>query len=398
MTSRRDFIVKGGAVAGGIALGLGGLNASGFTNKNPIRIGIIGTGGRGQGLAHLLNEIEGADVTACCDVIPFRLEEGLAISQGAKGYKDYRKLLEDKNVDAVIISSPFGLHGEMAVDALDAGKHVYCEKTMVRGIDHIQRTIDKAKANPKLIFQTGHQYHSSELYRKVRQIVQSGYIGDVTAYHCQWNRNGNWRRAVPDPKWERQINWRMYKEHSGGLIAELMSHQIDFINWTSGSLPAKVSGFGGIDFWKDGRETYDNIHLLMEYQNGLDASFNCTTSNKYEGYKIKILGSKATIILNTTSATIYTENTKPEELGIVDGVSGATMQAWQQGKGAPVEGNGIDPTKEALIQFRDAIEKGEQPESNVISGGVTAKCVQIGLDAVWDEQVKHWKDYPELRI
>ena len=80
---------------------------------------------------------------------------------------------------------------------------------MVKGIQEIQMVIDEASKH-NLIFQTGHQYHSSPLYNTVRKIVRAGYIGEVTGYECQWNRNGDWRRPVPDPKWERMINWRMH--------------------------------------------------------------------------------------------------------------------------------------------------------------------------------------------
>lgn len=397
--NRRKFVKNTSLALGTAAFGLGLLKsqAAGAPHR-PVRIGIIGTGDRGKGLSYLLQEIDGTEVTACCDVIPFRLEEGLQAAAGkAKGYTDYRALLEDKNVDAVIIATPFGMHGQMVLDAQEAGKHIYCEKTMIRDLGEMQKALDQSKQLPGLIFQTGHQYHSSALYRKVRKIVQSGYIGEVTAYHCQWNRNGDWRRAVPDPKWERLINWRMYKEHSGGLIAELMSHQIDFINWTSGSTPAKFSGFGGIDHWKDGRETFDNVHLHLAYANGLDATFSCTTTNGFEDYQIRILGSKATIILDYASAKIYLERNTPTALGLVDGVSGATMQAWEKGEGAPIEANGMDPSKEALVEFRDSILAGTTPDSGILTGATTAKCVTIALDAVWDEQVKYWADYPELR-
>ncbi|UII21021.1 Gfo/Idh/MocA family protein [Fulvivirga ligni] len=392
--NRRKFVIGSGLALGGLSLGLSSFRAA----AKPLKIGIIGTGSRGQGLQSLVNSIDGMEIVACCDVIPFRLKEGLALAPKARSYTDYKALLNDKNVEAVIISTPFALHGNMAYDALDAGKHVYCEKTMMRGIDMIQKTITKAQANPKLIFQTGHQYHSSELYRKAREIIRSGYIGDITAYRCQWNRNGDWRRQVPDPKWERLINWRMYKEYSGGLIAELMSHQIDFVNWTSGSLPAKIVGFGGIDHWNDGRETYDNIHLSMEYANGLDANFSCTTTNGFEDYQIKVLGSKGTMLLNYTTGKIYLESRNPQELGLVDGVSGATLKAWEQGESVPIKANGDDPTRQALVDFRDSIHNEKQPESNVITGGTTAKCVAIALDAVWDEEVKHWGDYPELKV
>lgn len=392
--NRRKFVRKSSLTIGALGLGAHRLISLDRQSK-PIRIGVIGTGSRGQGLQALISEIDGLQVTACCDVIPFRLADGLAMTDGrAKGYEDYRELLDDRNVDAVIISTPFSMHGHMALDVLDAGKHLYCEKTMVRGISEIRKVIQKAKESPQLIFQTGHQYHSSELYRKVNQIIASGYIGEVTAFHCQWNRNDNWRRPVPDPKWERLINWRMYREYSGGLVAELMSHQIDFINWNQQAYPALISGFGGIDHWKDGRETYDNIHLLIAYSNGVDASFSCTTTNGFEDYEIRILGSKATIILDYVSAKIYLEQREPSKLGLVDGVSGATIQAWNRGEGATIDANGEDPTKAALMEFRDCIRTGRIPESNVFTGGITAKCVDIALEAVQSNTTRKWEEYP----
>ncbi len=195
------------------------------------------------------------------------------------------------------------------------------------------------------------------------------------------------------------INWRMYREYSGGLIAELMSHQIDFINWVTDSHPAKITGFGGIDHYKDGRETFDNVHLLFEYPSGLDASFTCTTTNGFEDYQIKILGSKATIIMDYTHAEIYSEDRGgKKQLGVVDGVSGATMQAWQQGKGAPIDAPGNDPTLDALKQFYESIVNNAPVISDIKTGATTAKCVHIALEAVHQGEIKYWKDYPELRF
>lgn len=397
-TSRRTFVKSSllagtGLVAGGSYL----FGRPSYFGSDKIRIGIIGTGSRGTGLAYLINQIDGLEVVACADVIPFRLEEGLKLSPGAKGYNNYEALLSDANVDAVIIATPFSMHDEMAIAALEAGKHVYCEKTMAKGIPEIQSIISKAEGS-QLIFQTGHQYHSSPLYQRAKEIIQKGYLGDITAFECQWNRNGDWRRPVPDPKWERLINWRMYREYSGGLVAELMSHQIDFINWTLASHPDKITGFGGIDYWKDGRETYDNVHLLFEYPSGIDASFTCTTTNGFEDYQIKVLGTAGTMILNYTSGVIYQESKGMKEQGIVDGVSGATRMAWQSGEGVPIDAPSVDPTLDALKQFYQAITSGQTVASNIYTGAETAKCVQISLDALYEGKIKYWKDYPKLGV
>lgn len=393
--SRREFIVQSAMLSGAM---LGGFNVLKGAAPEPLKLGIIGTGSRGQGLAHTINSIENVEVVACSDVIPFRLDEVLKIPNNVvAGSDDYRRMLDDKNVDAVIIATPFGMHGQMVLDALDAGKHIYCEKTMVRGIDDIQSVLNKATQNPKLIFQTGHQYHSSALYKKTREIIKSGYLGEITAFHCQWNRNGDWRRPVPDPKWERMINWRMYKEYSGGLIAELMTHQIDFINWVTGDHPAKFVAFGGIDYWKDGRETHDNVHLQMEYSSGIDATFSCTTTNGFEDYQIKILGKNGTIIMDYEHAKIYSEKRAPVEIGMVDGVSGATATAWKKGEGVPINADGKDSTKQALVEFAESIRAGIQPESDVKVGAKAAKCIELARQSLWSGEIKYWNDAKQLK-
>ncbi|HCX24827.1 MAG: dehydrogenase [Flammeovirgaceae bacterium] len=394
--SRRKFFKTGVALIGGTVLGARYLSAMPIHfGKEVVNVGVIGTGDRGSGLIRLMNQIEGLEVVACSDLIPFRLEDAVKLTKSAKAYADYTDLLADKKVDAVIVSTPFSTHDEIAIAALKAGKHVYCEKTMTKGMTEIQAVIDIVNSSGK-VFQTGHQYHSSPLYNKARDIIRSGYIGEVTAYECQWNRNGSWRRPVPDPKWERMINWRMYREYSGGLVAELMSHQIDFINWVTDSHPEQITGFGGIDHWKDGRETFDNVHLLYKYPSGLDASFECTTTNGYQDYQIKVLGSKGTIILDYTKGTIFSEAKGIKEKGLVDGVSGATMQAWEKGEGASIDAPGNDPTLDALRQFYESIANGAPVISSLQTGALTAKCVQISLDALYENQIKNWNQYPEL--
>ncbi|WP_421873327.1 Gfo/Idh/MocA family protein [Marinoscillum sp.] len=397
-TARRHFLKTGLTILGGTTLGLRYANSLPFHfGSETVRIGVIGTGDRGTGLMRLINQIDGLIVTACSDIIPFRLADAIQLSKGAKSYPDYRDLLADNKVDAVLVTTPFSTHDEIAIDALRAGKHVYCEKTMAKGLDEIQAVITAAESTD-LVFQTGHQYHSSALYNRARAIIRSGYIGEVTAYECQWNRNGNWRRPVPDPKWERMINWRMYREYSGGLVAELMSHQIDFINWVTESHPEQVTGFGGIDHWKDGRETFDNVHLLFKYPSGLDASFECTTTNGFGDYRIKVMGSEGTIMLDYTKGTIYAEQKEIAEKGLVDGVSGATIQAWQKGEGAPIDAPGNDPTLDALKQFYASIVDGSTVISSLHTGATTAKCVQISLDALYQNQIKKWDEYPELKF
>lgn len=391
--NRRTFLKSSGLVASGLTLGLSAVTINKVVAKNDIiNIGVIGTGSRGTGLIRTMQNIPNIKVLACCDVLPFRLEEAMKFADNkAKVYTDYRALLEDKNLDAVLISTPLSMHKDMAIAALDADKHVYCEKTMTYNIEQALSLVKKAEASDK-IFQVGHQYHSSRLYANIVNTITEGYIGNVMGFEAQWNRNGDWRRPVPDPKLERQINWRMYREFSCGLLAELSSHQIDFVNWVTNSHPESVIGTGGIDYWKDGRETFDNIRAIFDYPNGVKASFTCTTSNAYEGYQIKVLGDKATIVIKPTSALIYPELVAKKELGMVDGVSGATVPTANKEGAIPVNGSNDDPSGQALMDFANSIINNTEPISNAKTGAKAAISVRMALTSMLENKPVRWEE------
>ncbi len=363
---------------------------SNISANNTINIGVIGTGDRGGGLTSIINSIDSVNVIAACDVLPFRLKEGISkANSNPTGYSDYRQLLDNNDIDAVIIATTFNTHSKIAIDALDADKHVYCEKTLAKGYVGIGELVNRANQS-KQIFQTGHQYHSSRLYTHVVDLIQQGKVGNITAFECQWNRYGNWRRPVPNPKFEKAINWRMYREFSGGLTAELCSHQIDFVNWVLNETPNQVMGVGGIDYWKDGRETYDNVHLIYSYPNGVQAKFTCLTSNAKDGYQIKVIGDKGTIIIDTKNAWFYPEGKNNDKvITDVDGVSGATAQ-WDKQKGYKIDLEHLDPSKQALIDFKSSILSNKTPESSIFTGAKAAICVQMALDAMYKNDIMKW--------
>lgn len=386
---RRDFLVKGGVVSAALLASTSVLGKMNLGSK-PTKIGIIGTGSRGCGLIGVINAIEGLEVVACCDTLSFRLKEGLAkCANKVKGYSDYKELVKSEKIDGVIITAPFGLHYKMAVAAIDAGKHVYCEKTTVKGYEAVEGLIEKVKES-NVIFQTGHQYHSSRMYTHLVDLIRNGKVGKIAAFECQWNRFSDWRKPVPDPKLERAINWRLYKELSGGLPAELCSHQIDFVNWVLNATPTKVMGMGGIDYWKDGRETYDNVHLMYSYPNGEKAKFTCINSNKRNGYQIKVIGDKGTLIIHQKSAVFYPSEEKNSLVKQnVDGYSGATVHNKMKA-GEAIKVAHIEPTKQALIDFRESIISKMQPASDVVTGCKTAISVQMGLDAMYNDEIVKW--------
>ncbi len=397
MMKRRDFLIAGGAMAASV--GLGSTLAGVVAPSDRIGIGVIGTGVRGKLLMKHMRKVPMLRLEAYCDVLPFHLEDaGSKVDSSARAYSDHRKLLDNKAVQAVIVATHFSEHQRVVLDALDAGKHVYCEKTMTKGIAGTRQVFGAAQVRPGQIFQTGYQYRSSPLYNAAASMIANGDIGPITAINCQWNRNGNWRRPVPDPKWERQINWRMYREYSSGLVAELCSHQMDFCDRVIGSELQQIQGVGGIDYWKDGRETYDNVHVISRYASGVTATFSSQTTNSLGKYRIAVLGRKGSVILTTRNGWFVPESAATEVPAEFDAMSGATLVVGpEQGYSTVDEGSmkrinapDDDPTQIALEKFAEAIRDNHQPASNVATGAKASVMVQMAIDAMDRQQVIPW--------
>jgi len=398
---RRKFIGMGGLALSSLAVQPKNVYSKILKNSDAVRLGVIGTGGRGNWLIKLVKDIPGLEVTACCDVLPFRLEQGLSLaSPGAKSYTDYQELLSDKDIDAVIISTPLSMHYQMATDALDAGKHVYCEKTMTFTIEEALKLEKKVK-NSDLKFQVGYQHRYNPLYQNIYNIIHEGYLGTVTHVEAHWNRNGNWRRPVRDPKFEKLINWRMYSEYSGGLMAELCSHQVDLIDYVLDSHAQKITGMGGINYYKDGRETFDNIYTILEYPNGLKASFHSITTNAHEGFNVKIFGTKAAIVVKGETGHkgyIYPEPAVIEELKTeVDGVSSATMKVLEAGEPIPIltgnaDGGDAEPTGAALEHFGKCITEDLETIANAGFGKKSAITVALANRSIREGTIEYWNE------
>jgi predicted dehydrogenase len=378
---RRQFI--GSTVASATLAAMPGLvSASG--NKlsgEMLRVGYIGTGRQGRKHIRLASGLPGFDIKTLCDILPFQMDEAMKlVGPATKSVTDYRHLLDDPNIDAVIIATPFNFHAKPMLDALDAGKHVYVEKTLVKGHDQIAK-VNKAVANTDRIIQTGYQHRYSDHLLHVAGLIESGEIGEISGVQCKWNRNGNWRRPVPSPEYERAVNWRMYREYSGGLSAELSSHQMDIIRWMLGSPPVQIMGSGSINYWKDGRETRDNIHLLVKHENGVTVSYTCMTNNAYEGFRMTFLGSKGTIVTSLDEAWITADRKDDADSEGVDAVTGATM-ALSGTPGRRIKLTGFNPTQNAIAAFRESVISNSTPAASVENGLATARTVQLSLDAM----------------
>jgi len=399
--SRKDFLITTGtALTGWSALGYSRIAGA----NDRVNLGIIGTGSRGTYIAEVLERVPGIELSACCDILPAHLQNGLEhAASDARGYEAYEELLEDPDLDAVVISTPLWLHYRMARDAVDAGLNVYCEKTMTYSIAQAQKLARQVESSDA-VFQVGYQFRFNAVWNRIFDLVNDGSVGPISYVQCTWNRNGDWRREVPRPDLERLINWRMYREYSQGLMAELCSHQIDIVNSIFGELPERVTGFGGIDYWKDGRETYDNVHATFEYPSGRKGLFQSITTNAHEGFSIRFYGKKATLEIKDVPshrAYIYSESEArdPEDDSgeDTDAITKPTNKAWNQGEAVPIkvpgsESGDVGPTRRAFEHFAGCIRNGETPLSNIRNGHDSAICVLMANRAMRNNTIEEWKE------
>jgi len=351
------------------------------TDSSPFRIGIIGPGSRGKELVRNFLRVPGVKIVAAADIYQPRFAELNAVcGYEVPSYSDFRKVLERKDLNAVIVSTPLGLHASHVIPALESGHHVYGEKAMAYHLDDARRIVEAVKAN-KRIFQVGHQYRYSPWIRAAVARVQQGEIGDVTHIMAYWNRNNNWRRPVPDPSLERLINWRLYNEWSLGLFAELGSHHMDIANWVFGSTPTSAIASGSICYWHDGRETDDNVQAVLSYSGGRRCIFTSMTNNAKMGDQLWLYGNKGSLNLTLEDATFYYEPHRVTRVtASKDTITSASYRPGGEmpyrGPGKPVQvTTAEDPTTAATRAFVYCVRTGTDPISNVHVGYGSDLCV-----------------------
>jgi predicted dehydrogenase len=317
LPSRRNFI---GKVATGLAGTLAASNALGANDR--IRVGIIGPGARGSEILRQAVECPNVECIGAADVYARRLEDVKKIAPDAKTYLDYRHLLDDKDVDAVLIATPQHLHAEHFTAALDAGKHVYQEKTLAFTVEHARRMRAAAqRAGDKRAIQVGHQWTSTGQMTDVRGFLKPELMGKITMINGHMYRNTphgkpQWARPVyPDmtPEnivWKaflgeaqqrpfdanRFINWRFFWDYSGGNVTENMCHQLAFWYKAMGlAIPRRVTMTGGLYLWKDGREVPDTMTVAMEHDGEMLYSWNSGFGNDQMRVGDDALGDKGAI-------------------------------------------------------------------------------------------------------
>ncbi len=298
--TRRAFVKGAAAAAAAFSIGLPARAASPFgeDKRETIRCAVIGAGDQGRLLLSQLVRLRDVKVTAVCDVLKPHREKAIAIAgRNVESYDDAAHLLEEEtDVQAVILAVPTYLHASIGIASLEAGRHVFCESPLAHSIE-AAKALARAAASSKKILQVGHQRRSSRLYPHAQTHIECGAIGDLVQIRAQWHRKQSWRRAVSDPKEEKLLNWRLYRETSGGLLLEQGCHAVDLANWYFGELPTSVTGIASLAHFRDGREVPDNAQALLEYPGGRQVSISASLSNSYGGEWELVIGTEGAILL-----------------------------------------------------------------------------------------------------
>jgi len=331
--NRRTFL-KGAA----LAAGPGVISSRGANDK--LNIGWIGVGTRGYASLDWMHTAAPNDVqiTNICDTYQgyiARAKDRMKTIWGTtpKTHIDYHELLADKDVDAVFIMTPEHLHHDMAIAAFRAGKHVYVEKPLAHTIEEGWNIVKEWEKSKK-ICQVGTQNRSSTLYKRAKEMVQKGMIGDVHFVRAFWYRNSlpndpAWRYVIPDeatpqntdwkrflgtaPKrdWDprRYFQWRLYWDYSGGISTDLLVHQTDISNFVlDKTVPMSCMASGGIYMWgaPDDREVPDTLSAIYEYPDKFHLNYSCYFGNDHFGYGEEFLGSEGTLrVLNRQTLDYY---------------------------------------------------------------------------------------------
>jgi predicted dehydrogenase len=285
MATRRIFLQSSTA-------GAAALSAQAQTKTSPndkIRIALIGAGGMGSGDVQSSLATGMAEMVAACDVYEDKLTRAKQIwGNGLFTTRDYREVLARKDVDAVIIATPDHWHAKISIDAMEAGKDVYCEKPMVQKVAEGKPVIEAQKRTGR-IFQVGSQRVSSVEYAKAKELLAAGAIGDLNFIEAWWDRNssiGAWQYSIsPDAtpqniSWDtfigqaekrafepaRLFRWRNYKDYGTGVAGDLFVHLFSGMHFITGAIgPERIYATGGLRFWNDGRDVPDVMLGLYDY-------------------------------------------------------------------------------------------------------------------------------------
>ncbi len=375
------------------------------TTKEKVRIGIIGPGSRGRFLMKFILKNPKVQIAALCDVYQPSIDEALKMVPNVKVYNDYKKLLEDKSIDAVVIATPLDRHYQMILDAFDAGKDVFCEKSICYDLWQCHDVYKRYKAGNKIFF-VGQQRLFDSRYVKAMKMVHDGVFGEINAIWAYWNRNNDWRRPCPSDDLDEHINWRLYKKHSKGIMTELACHQLQVGTWAFREIPNTIMGHAAITRWKDRREVYDNLSCIYAFDSGVKMTYDSVLSNKFYGFEEKIMGTKGTI--EPEMGKFYFEKIAPAPafMRLVDEIEMKVFNAvpfagtsWEpetasKNKGEYILGKApkADGTSLMLDAFVESVITRKQPENIAEEAYYASALSLLGHQAVEEGKIITFPD------
>jgi predicted dehydrogenase len=315
--TRRDFI-KGGSIAtlmtllGGVELKLRAADAEIQPPSGPkVRCGVIGLGGWGREIVSTLSRLPGAEIGAICDTYPAFLRRTARSAPGAEQVNDYRRILEDKAITGVIVATPTHLHRDIVIEALQAGKHVYCEAPLAHTIEDARAIARAARDAKAQHFQAGLQLRADKHRLFVLNFIRSGARGRPVMARAQTLRKQSWRQPAPTPDREAAVNWRLDPALSLGLVGEAGINQVDASSWVHNARPIAVAGFGSTVLWRDGREVPDTSHAMFEYPGGVRMIHISSLANSFEGDAEVYHGTDGTVMFIGSKAWLFKEADAP---------------------------------------------------------------------------------------
>lgn len=420
MLTRRDFVTRTLAAAG--ALGLAPASSSarvaGIQGANDtIGVGVIGAGIRGEILIRATQQVPGTRILGVADIYDGHFARSREIlGDGLVTTRDYRRLLDDRNIQAIVIATPDHWHKTMALDAMAAGKDVYIEKPMTHAWEEGLAIVDAAKSHKRIV-QAGSQWASMPGNARAIEIIRSGRIGKVTLIDGAFNRNtatGAWYYPVPPdaspatidwPRFigsapphpfdaERFFRWRLYWDYSGGLPTDLFVHLVTATHTLMGvTMPSRVMGLGGIYRWQ-GREVPDQMSAVVEYPEGFTLNLSATANNGHPFPPLTIMGTEGTLeyyanrlvvrgepmLENYTYSTNHFAAAQKDAFAARHDLDRATMRpkATAGVKPPPVEEipiEGGDATVPHMAAFYDSVRTRKEPFEDATMGH---RCATVG--------------------
>jgi len=394
--SRRQVLQTGAALA---ASGIPGRSAN-----DRIQVGFVGCGARAHELIQALLKVPGTAIVGVSDAYKGRLERAVdRIGKTAKIYKNYQDILAEKSIDAVVVVTPDHWHRTMVVDAVNAGKDVYCEKPLTFRSAEGPEIIAAAEKNKRIV-QVGSQGVSSDIAQKAREMIRSGKLGKVTMIRAAYNRNtasGAWIYPIPPDaspetvNWdmflgtapkrpysnERFFRWRCYKDYSGGIATDLFVHLCTTIHYLmDAKMPSRAVAMGQLYRWKESREVPDTLNGLLEYPEGFAVNLSSTFNNQTQAEGgFQFLGTEGAITIGG-GMTFYPERAREDNRWIVESWPKRFEDAYYKDpKVREIElGEGVPAKDLKPVEFRDPTDNNIAHLSN------------------WAESIRtrkpHWED------